>query len=148
MRQSHYYRGLYPYSLCRADHGTAVKASAKVPRRRNAVNPRAGGTKKPWNWPKWGVDMTKPNPIREAVAYVGSLVDEVVESFQRRIPGTSVESESGTLCGREPLPQVEASSHPEPVFSNPRLFRHAASCRTRFRHEENGFGSTTHCRKG
>jgi oligoendopeptidase F len=28
-----------------------------------------------------GVDMTKPDPIREAVAYVGSLVDEVVKSF-------------------------------------------------------------------
>jgi oligoendopeptidase F len=29
-----------------------------------------------------GVDMSKPDPIREVVAFVGSLVDEVVESFE------------------------------------------------------------------
>jgi oligoendopeptidase F len=28
-----------------------------------------------------GVDLSKPEPIKKAVAYVGSLVDELVESF-------------------------------------------------------------------
>ena len=56
------------------------------PRRRPGgqrwINVLAGGTKKPLELAKMaGVDMTKPDPIREAVAYVGKLVDEVVESF-------------------------------------------------------------------
>jgi len=28
-----------------------------------------------------GVDMTKPDPIRKAIAYVGSLIDELEASF-------------------------------------------------------------------
>ncbi|HHY12365.1 MAG TPA: oligoendopeptidase F family protein [Firmicutes bacterium] len=43
---------------------------------------KAGGTKKPLELAMMaGVDMAKPDPIREAVAYVGELVDEVVRSF-------------------------------------------------------------------
>jgi len=43
---------------------------------------KAGGTKPPIELAKMaGVDMTKPEPILEAVAYVGSLVDEVVKGF-------------------------------------------------------------------
>jgi oligoendopeptidase F len=44
---------------------------------------KAGGTLKPLELAKLaGVDMTSKEPIREAVAYVGWLVDEVVASFE------------------------------------------------------------------
>lgn len=87
MRQPHYYRGLYPYSYSAGlTIGTAV---AKVIREEGkpAVERwldvlKAGGTRKPLELAKMaGVDMTKPDPIRAAVEYVGSLVDEVVRSF-------------------------------------------------------------------
>ena len=43
---------------------------------------KAGGTKGPIELAKMaGVDMSEPEPFRAAVAYVGSLVDEVVKSF-------------------------------------------------------------------
>lgn len=43
---------------------------------------KCGGTKTPVELAKMaGVDITNPEVIRGAVAYVGSLVDEVVKSF-------------------------------------------------------------------
>jgi oligoendopeptidase F len=87
MRQVHYYRGLYPYSYSAGlTIGTMVAKAIReegAPAAERWVNVlKAGGTKKPLELAKMaGVDMTKPDPIREAVAYVGSLVDEVVESF-------------------------------------------------------------------
>lgn len=87
MRQSHYYNGLYPYSYSAGlTIGTAVAKSVREegsPAAERWVNVlKAGGTKKPLELAKMaGVDMAKPDPIREAVAYVGSLVDEVVRSF-------------------------------------------------------------------
>jgi oligoendopeptidase F len=87
MRQPHYYRGLYPYSYSAGlTTGTAV-AKAIREEGKPAVDRwlgvlKAGGTKKPLELAKMaGVDMTDPNTIRSAVAYVGSLVDEVVKSF-------------------------------------------------------------------
>jgi oligoendopeptidase F len=87
MRQSHYYRGLYPYSYSAGlTIGTAVAKAVREegePAAGRWVDVlKAGGTKKPLDLAKMaGVDMTKPDPIGEAVAYVGSLVDEVVNSF-------------------------------------------------------------------
>jgi oligoendopeptidase F len=87
MRQAHYYRGLYPYSYSAGlTIGTAVAKAIReegAPAAERWVDVlKAGGTKKPLELAKMaGVDMTKPDPIREAVAYVGSLVDEVVKSF-------------------------------------------------------------------
>ncbi|MGI6662731.1 MAG: oligoendopeptidase F [Bacillota bacterium] len=87
MRQSHYYRGLYPYSYSAGlTIGTMVAKAIReegAPAAERWINVlKAGGTKKPLELAKMaGVDMTKPDPIREAVAYVGKLVDEVVESF-------------------------------------------------------------------
>ena len=44
---------------------------------------KAGGTLKPLELcQRAGVDMTKKEPIQAAVAYVGSLVDEVVKSYE------------------------------------------------------------------
>lgn len=87
MRQPHYYRGLYPYTYSAGlTVGTAV-AQAIREEGRPAVDRwlevlKAGGTKKPIELAAMaGVDMTKPDPIRKAVEYVGWLVDEVVKSF-------------------------------------------------------------------
>jgi len=87
MRQSHYYRGLYPYSYSAGlTIGTMVAKAIReegAPAAERWVNVlKAGGTKKPLELAQMaGVDMTKPDPIREAVAYVGKLVDEVIDSF-------------------------------------------------------------------
>jgi len=87
MRQIHYYRGLYPYTYSAGlTVGTAV---AKAIREHGAPAAekwievlKLGGTKKPLELSRMaGADMTKPDPIREAVAFVGELVDEVVNSF-------------------------------------------------------------------
>lgn len=87
MRQSHYYRGLYPYSYSAGlTIGTMIAKAIReegAPAAERWVNVlKAGGTKKPLELAQMaGVDMTKPDPIREAVAYVGKLVDEVIDSF-------------------------------------------------------------------
>ncbi|MBS3985776.1 MAG: oligoendopeptidase F [Selenomonadales bacterium] len=88
MRQAHYYRGLYPYTYAAGlTVGTAVARAiqtegAPVAARWVEVL-KAGGTLKPLELAKLaGVDMTSKEPIREAVAYVGWLVDEVVASFE------------------------------------------------------------------
>lgn len=87
MRQPHYYMGLYPYTYSAGL--TASTAAAKqiqeegqpaVDRWLSAL--KAGGTLKPLELMQLaGVDMTSPEPIKTAVAYVGSLVDELEKSF-------------------------------------------------------------------
>ncbi len=87
MRQPHYYMGLYPYTY--AAGLTAATTVAQMIREEGqpAVNRwlevlKAGGTMKPLELMKHaGVDMSRPDPIRKAVAYVGSLVDELESSF-------------------------------------------------------------------
>ncbi|MDI6824319.1 MAG: oligoendopeptidase F [Bacillota bacterium] len=87
MRQPHYYSGLYPYTYSAGlTIGTAVarairEEGAPAVKRWLEVL-KAGGTREPLELAEMaGVDMTRPEPIRAAVAYVGSLVDEVVSSF-------------------------------------------------------------------
>ena len=89
MRQPHYYMGLYPYTYSAGlTIGTAV-AQAIFGEGQPAVDRwltvlKAGGTKSPIELARLaGVDMTSPEPIRKAVAYVGSLVDLVVDSFRK-----------------------------------------------------------------
>lgn len=88
MRQAHYYRGLYPYSYSAGlTVGTAV-AKAIHQEGKPVVDKwlqvlKAGGTKPPLALAKMaGVDMAKPDAIREAVAYVGTLVDGVEAGFK------------------------------------------------------------------
>lgn len=87
MRQAHYYRGLYPYSYAAGlTIGTNVAQDIQqngAPAAERWVNVlKAGGTLRPLELAKMaGVDMTNPDAIRKAVAYVGSLVDEVCKSF-------------------------------------------------------------------
>ncbi|MFS0671950.1 oligoendopeptidase F [Ornithinibacillus sp. 179-J 7C1 HS] len=88
MRQPHYYMGLYPYT-----YSAGLTVSTAVAKRiqeegKPAVDSwlevlKAGGTIKPLDLIKQaGVDMSKPDPIREAVAFVGSLVDELEKSYE------------------------------------------------------------------
>ncbi|HWI64930.1 MAG TPA: oligoendopeptidase F [Symbiobacteriaceae bacterium] len=87
MRQPHYYMGLYPYTYSAGL--TASTAMAQMIREEGepAVQRwlsvlKAGGTKRPLDLLAMaGIDMSKPDPIRKAVAYVGSLVDELEKSF-------------------------------------------------------------------
>ncbi len=87
MRQPHYYRGLYPYSYAAGlTIGTASAAAIRdegAPAAERWLDVlRTGGTKKPLELAEMaGVDMREPEPIRAAVRYVGSLVDEMEESF-------------------------------------------------------------------
>jgi oligoendopeptidase F len=83
MRQPHYYMSLYPYTY--AAGLTASTAVAKLIREEGqpAVNRwldvlKAGGSMSPLDLMKLaGVDMSRPDPIRSAAAYVGSLIDEL-----------------------------------------------------------------------
>lgn len=89
MRQPHYYMGLYPYSYSAGlTIGTAV-AKAIREEGKPMVDKwlevlKAGVTKPPVELAKMaGVDMTKPEAIRTAVDYVGTLVDGVVQGFKK-----------------------------------------------------------------
>ncbi len=87
MRQPHYYRGLYPYTYSAGltigtTVGQAIRQEGQPAVDRWLTVLKAGGTKGPIELAKMaGVDMSAPDPIRKAVAFVGSLVDEVVASF-------------------------------------------------------------------
>ncbi|MBE7122343.1 oligoendopeptidase F [Bacillus cereus] len=88
MRQPHYYMGLYSYTYSAGlTASTAVAQMIKeegqpaVDRWLNVL--RAGGTMKPLELMKHaGVDMSKPDAIRKAVSYIGSLIDELERSYQ------------------------------------------------------------------
>ena len=87
MRQPHYYMGLYPYT-----YSVGLVASTAMALRIQQEGPpavqrwlgvlRAGGTRKPLELMQMaGVDLNSPQPIREAVAHVGRLIDELEASF-------------------------------------------------------------------
>ncbi len=87
MRQPHFYMGLYPYSYSAGlTCGTAVaqdiREQGKPAADRWLDVLKAGGSKGPLDLMKMaGVDLSAQAPIRRAVAYVGSLVDEVERTF-------------------------------------------------------------------
>ncbi|MEO2076244.1 MAG: oligoendopeptidase F [Bacillus sp. (in: firmicutes)] len=88
MRQPHYYMGLYPYTYSAGLTASTAVAQMIQEEGQPAVDRwlevlRAGGTMKPLELLKHaGIDMSTPEPIKKAVAYVGSLIDELEESFQ------------------------------------------------------------------
>lgn len=87
MRQPHYYMGLYPYTYAAGlTSSTAVVQLMKeegqtvIDRWLDVL--KAGGTLRPLNLLKLaGVDMADEKPIRSAVTYVGTLVDELERLF-------------------------------------------------------------------
>lgn len=87
MRQPHYYMGLYPYTYAVG----LVASTAMALRVQQEGAPalsrwlevlKAGGTRTPLElMQQAGVDLGTPQPIHDAVAYVGRLVDELEQSF-------------------------------------------------------------------
>ncbi|WP_413299137.1 oligoendopeptidase F [Bacillus sp. 1P10SD] len=88
MRQPHYYMGLYPYTYSAGLTASTAVAQMIQEEGQPAVDRwlevlRAGGTMKPLELLKHaGIDMSTPEPISKAVAFVGSLIDELEESFK------------------------------------------------------------------
>lgn len=83
MRQPHYYMGLYPYT-----YSAGLTISTQVAKRilnegETAVQDwievlKMGGTKSPVELAKHaGVDITTEQPLRDTIAYIGSLIDEL-----------------------------------------------------------------------
>jgi len=87
MRQPHYYMGLYPYTYAAGLTASTAMAAQIRQEGEPAVQRwlevlKAGGTLSPLELMKMaGVDMSRPEPIREAVRYVGQIVDELEQSF-------------------------------------------------------------------
>lgn len=87
MRQPHYYMGLYPYTYSAGLTASTAAAQLIEEEGQPAVDRwlatlKAGGTLKPLELMQLaGVDMSSPEPIKKAVAYVGSLVDELEKGF-------------------------------------------------------------------
>ncbi|EPD51427.1 oligoendopeptidase F [Paenisporosarcina sp. HGH0030] len=85
MRQPHYYMGLYPYT-----YSAGLTISTQVSKRileegEPAVAQwlevlQAGGTKSPVELAQMaGVDITTEQPLRDTIAYIGELIDELVK---------------------------------------------------------------------
>jgi len=87
MRQPHYYMGLYPYTysvglVASTAMALRVEQEGAPALQRWLEVLKAGGTRTPLELLQLaGVDMTSPQPIRDAVAYVGRLIDELEASF-------------------------------------------------------------------
>lgn len=87
MRQPHYYMGLYPYTYSAGLTASTAASQMIQEEGQPAVDRwlsalKAGGTLKPLELMKLaGVDMSTPDPIKKAVAHVGTLVDELEKSF-------------------------------------------------------------------
>ncbi|HYK72473.1 MAG TPA: oligoendopeptidase F [Pseudoneobacillus sp.] len=87
MRQPHYYMGLYPYTYSAGLTASTAVAQMIQEEGQPVVDRwlevlKAGGTMKPLELLKHaGVDMSKPDAIKKAVSFVGSLVDQLEESY-------------------------------------------------------------------
>ena len=92
MRQPHYYMGLYPYTYS-AGLTIATQMSKRVLNEgQPAVDDwlevlKAGGTKSPVELSKMaGIDITTDKPLKDTIAYIGELVDEL-EKLTEEIEG-------------------------------------------------------------
>jgi oligoendopeptidase F len=92
MRQPHYYMGLYPYTYS-AGLTIATQMSRRVlDEGQPAVDDwlkvlRAGGTKPPVELAQMaGIDVTTDQPLKDTIAYIGELVDEL-EKLTEEIEG-------------------------------------------------------------
>ncbi|WP_271725757.1 oligoendopeptidase F [Bacillus paralicheniformis] len=90
MRQPHYYMGLYPYTYSAGLTASTIVSQQIKEEGRPAVERwlnvlKTGGTMKPLDLLKHaGVDMSTDQPIRQAVAYVGTLVDELEKLYDTK----------------------------------------------------------------
>ncbi len=87
MRQPHYYMGLYPYTYSVGLVASTAMARQVQEQGEPAVQRwlevlKAGGTLRPLELMQAaGIDMRTPEPIHDAVAYVGTLIDELERTF-------------------------------------------------------------------
>ncbi|UTR08255.1 oligoendopeptidase F [Alkalihalobacillus sp. LMS6] len=88
MRQPHYYMGLYPYTYS-AGLTAATKAYTLYQEQGQPVIDKwldmlqAGGTLAPLDlFKQSGVDMESKKTIQDAVAYVGTLINDLVNSYK------------------------------------------------------------------
>jgi oligoendopeptidase F len=87
MRQPHYYMGLYPYTysvglVASTAMSLLIQKEGQAAVQRWLQVLKAGGTHPPLELLQMaGIDMKSPQPIRDAVAYVGRLIDELEQSF-------------------------------------------------------------------
>jgi oligoendopeptidase F len=87
MRQPHYYLGLYPYTysvglVASTAMSLRVQEEGAPAVQRWLQVLKAGGTRPPLELMQMaGLDMQSPQPIHDAVAYVGRLIDELEGSF-------------------------------------------------------------------
>jgi oligoendopeptidase F len=86
-QQPHFYRGLYPYTYaaglsCSHSIAEAIHQEGQPAVERWLRTLKAGGALPPIELMRMaGVDLTNPEPIRRAVAYFGSLVEELERGF-------------------------------------------------------------------
>ena len=87
MRQPHYYMGLYPYTysvglVASTAMSLLVRREGEPAVQRWLAVLKAGGTRTPLELlQSAGIDLNSPQPIHEAVAHVGRLVDELASLF-------------------------------------------------------------------
>lgn len=87
MRQPHYYMGLYPYTYSVGLVASTAMALQVQEQGAPAVQRwlevlKAGGTRRPLELMQMaGIDMASPQPIHDAVAHVGRLIDELEQAF-------------------------------------------------------------------
>ncbi len=88
MRQPHYYMGLYPYTYSAGLSASTAIAQQIFEEGQPAVDRwlsvlKAGGTLSPEGLLKMaGLDISTPEPIEKAVAYVGNLIDQLESHFE------------------------------------------------------------------
>ncbi len=87
MRQPHYYMGLYPYTYSVGLVASTAMAGLIRDQGQPAVQRwlqalKAGATLRPLELMQLaGIDMSSPQPIHDAVAYVGSMIGELELAF-------------------------------------------------------------------
>ena len=87
MRQPHYYMGLYPYTYSAGLTASTAIANQIFEEGQPAVDRwlavlAAGGTQTPEGLLKMaGLDVSTSEPVEKAVAYVGSLIEELENLF-------------------------------------------------------------------
>jgi len=88
MRQPHYYLGLYPYTYS-AGLTIATEVSRRILKEgtpaisawKNVL--KAGGTKNPIELAKMaGVDITTEQPLRDTIANIGRMIDDIISLTQ------------------------------------------------------------------
>lgn len=85
MRQPHYYMGLYPYTYSAGLTASTACSEMIFEEGQPAVDRwldmlKIGGKLKPLDLLKVaGMDFTSDEPVQKAVAYVGSLIDQLIE---------------------------------------------------------------------